>query len=231
MPRGDIPVYRHPVWVWNKANGGSSPTLTGPMAGPHDTELPLGRHPMQLYSLATPNGVKVTVMLEELLALGHSGCRVRRMAHPGINQGDQFGSGFVGVNPNSKIPALLDRSGPQPIGCSGPAPSCCTWRRNSAPSCPRSNRPGPSASWLFWQMGSAPTWAAASGTFMPMRRQRSNTPSTASPWAKRQMDVLNRRLAETLPGRRYTGRHGRMALVRRAREGPDLRSRRVPAGA
>src|SRR5271163_4807047 len=103
------------VWIWNKSNGGQFANINRPIAGPtHDKELPVGRHPLQLYSLATPNGVKVTVMLEELLALGHSGAEYDAWLIR-ISEGEQFGSGFVDVNPNSKIPALMDRSGPTPI--------------------------------------------------------------------------------------------------------------------
>ena len=103
------------VWTWNKANGGQFASINRPVAGPtHEKELPVGRHPLQLYSLGTPNGVKVTVMLEELLALGHAGAEYDAWLVR-IRDGEQFGSGFVAVNPNSKIPALLDRSGPTPI--------------------------------------------------------------------------------------------------------------------
>src|SRR6201991_910591 len=103
------------VWQWNKANGGRFANINRPIAGStHDKELPVGRHPLQLYSLATPNGQKVTIMLEELLALGHRGAEYDAWLIR-ISEGDQFGSGFVAVNPNSKIPALLDRSGPEPI--------------------------------------------------------------------------------------------------------------------
>ena len=104
-----------PVWVWNKPSGGRFATINRPVAGAtHDKELPVGSHPLQLYSLATPNGVKVTVMLEELLALGHRGAEYDAWLIR-IGEGEQFGSGFVAVNPNSKIPALMDRSGPEPI--------------------------------------------------------------------------------------------------------------------
>src|ERR1700683_3759662 len=103
------------VWTWNKENGGRFASINRPISGPtHDKELPVGLHPLQLYSLATPNGVKVTVMLEELLALGHSGAEYDAWLIR-IREGDPFGSGFVDVNPNSKIPALMDRSGPEPI--------------------------------------------------------------------------------------------------------------------
>ena len=112
----DTPAYVPPkVWTWNKENGGQFASINRPIAGPtHDKELPVGKHPFQLYSLATPNGVKVTVMLEELLALGHKGAEYDAWLIK-IGNGDQFGSGFVDINPNSKIPALMDRSGPKPI--------------------------------------------------------------------------------------------------------------------
>jgi hypothetical protein len=112
------------IWQWNKENGGQFASINRPIAGAtHDKELPVGKHPLQLYSLGTPNGVKVTVMLEELLALGHSGAEYDAWLIR-INEGEQFGSGFVSVNPNSKIPALLDRTDPPTRrGCSSPAPS------------------------------------------------------------------------------------------------------------
>ena len=103
------------VWTWNKASGGRFANINRPIAGStHDKELPVGKHPMQLYSLGTPNGQKVTIMLEELLALGHKGAEYDAWLVK-IGEGDQFGSGFVAINPNSKIPALLDRSGPKPV--------------------------------------------------------------------------------------------------------------------
>src|ERR1051325_3825270 len=112
----DTAEYAPPkVWIWNKPSGGRFANINRPISGPtHEKELPVGRHPLQLYSLGTPNGVKVTVMLEELLALGHTGAEYDAWLIR-INDGDQFSSGFVSVNPNSKIPALLDRSGPKPI--------------------------------------------------------------------------------------------------------------------
>src|SRR5277367_4450919 len=112
----DSSTYTPPtIWQWNKESGGRFASINRPIAGPtHDKDLPIGRHPMQLYSLGTPNGVKVTVMLEELLALGHTGAEYDAWLI-NIGAGDQFSSGFVAVNPNSKIPALLDRSGPNPI--------------------------------------------------------------------------------------------------------------------
>src|ERR1700753_198957 len=112
----DDPGYTPPkVWAWNKENGGRFANINRPISGStHDKVLPIGRHPLQLYSLGTPNGVKVTVMLEELLALGHKGAEYDAWLIK-IGEGEQFGSGFVSINPNSKIPALLDRSGPKPI--------------------------------------------------------------------------------------------------------------------
>jgi len=112
----DVTPYTPPtVWSWNKGAGGRFANINRPIAGStHDKDLPVGRHPLQLYSLATPNGVKVTVMLEELLELGHRGAEYDAWLIR-INEGEQFGSGFVAVNPNSKIPALMDRSGPAPV--------------------------------------------------------------------------------------------------------------------
>jgi GST-like protein len=157
-------------------------SINRPIAGPtHDKELPVGRHPLQLYSLATPNGVKVTVMLEELLALGHAGAEYDAWLIR-INEGDQFGSGFVGVNPNSKIPALLDRSGPRRSACSNPARSWSIWPRSSARSCPRRAARAECLSWLFWQMGSAPYLGGGFGHFYAYAPTKIEYRSTASPW-------------------------------------------------
>ena len=205
----DIPVYTPPkVWVWNKANGGQFANINRPMAGPtHDTELPLGRHPMQLYSLATPNGVKVTVMLEELLVLGHSGAEYDAWLIR-INQGDQFGSGFVGVNPNSKIPALLDRSGPQPIRVFESGAILLHLAEKFGAFLP-TQQPARAEclSWLFWQMGSAPYLGGGFGHFYAYAPTKIEYAiDRFAMEAKRQMDVLNRRLAETryLAGDQYT---------------------------
>ena len=150
-------VYTPPkVWTWNKDNGGRFANINRPIAGStHEKDLPIGKHPIQLYSLATPNGVKVTVMLEELLALGHAGAEYDAWLIR-INEGDQFSSGFVSANPNSKIPALMDHSGPKPIRVfeSG-AILVYLAEKFGANSCPP--RPASRAeclSWLFWQMGS-----------------------------------------------------------------------------
>jgi GST-like protein len=205
----DIPAYTPPkVWVWDKANGGQFANINRPIAGPtHDKELPVGRHPMQLYSLATPNGVKVTVMLEELLALGHSGAEYDAWLIR-INQGDQFGSGFVGVNPNSKIPALLDRSGPQPIRVFESGAILLHLAEKFGTFLP-TEQPARTEclSWLFWQMGSAPYLGGGFGHFYAYAPTKIEYAiDRFAMEAKRQMDVLNRRLAETryLAGDQYT---------------------------
>ena len=172
------------VWTWNKPNGGQFANINRPIAGPtHDKELPVGRHPLQLYSLATPNGVKVTVMLEELLALGHTGAEYDAWLIK-IGEGDQFGSGFVAVNPNSKIPALMDRSGPKPIRVFESGAILHLSRReirrvpaDRARARAPSACPGCSGRWA-----ARPISAAASAISTPMRRSRSNTRSTASRW-------------------------------------------------
>ena len=154
------------VWTWKSPNGGHFASINRPVAGAtHDKELPVGRHPLQLYSLGTPNGVKVTVMLEELLAAGHAGAEYD--AWPiRIGEGDQFGSGFVEVNPNSKIPALVDRSGPKPIRVfeSGAILLYLAEKFGAfVPTDPA--RRAECLSWLFWQMGSAPFLGGGFGHF------------------------------------------------------------------
>jgi GST-like protein len=205
----DSPAYTPPkVWVWDKANGGQFANINRPIAGPtHDKELPVGRHPMQLYSLATPNGVKVAVMLEELLALGRSGAEYDAWLIR-INQGDQFGSGFVGVNPNSKIPALLDRSGPQPIRVFESGAILLHLAEKFGAFLP-TEQPARAEclSWLFWQMGSAPYLGGGFGHFYAYAPTKIEYAiDRFAMEAKRQMDVLNRRLAETryLAGDQYT---------------------------
>ena len=195
----DTTTYTPPkVWTWNKENGGKFANINRPIAGvTHDQDLPVGGHPLQLYSLATPNGVKVTVMLEELLALGHSGAEYDAWLIQ-INEGHQFGSGFVSANPNSKIPALVDRSGPTPIRVfesgailvhlaekfgtfmptSGPARAAC-W------------------SWLFWQMGSAPYLGGGFGHFYAYAPTKIEYAiDRFAMEVKRQLDVLDRHLAD-----------------------------------
>ena len=196
------------VWTWNKASGGKFASINRPIAGPtHDKELPVGRHPLQLYSLATPNGVKVTVMLEELLALGHAGAAYDAWLIK-INDGDQFGSGFVGVNPNSKIPALLDRSGPTPIRVFESGAILVYLAEKFGAFLP--TEPAKRAeclSWLFWQMGSAPYLGGGFGHFYAYAPTKIEYAiDRFAMEVKRQLDVLDRRLAESayLAGDDYT---------------------------
>jgi GSH-dependent disulfide-bond oxidoreductase len=205
----DSPEYTPPkVWIWDKANGGTFANINRPVSGPtHEKELPVGKHPLQLYSLATPNGVKVTVMLEELLALGHSGAEYDAWLIE-IGKGDQFGSGFVAVNPNSKIPALLDRSGPQPIRVFESGAILLYLAEKFGTFLPI--EPALRAeclSWLFWQMGSAPYLGGGFGHFYayaPVKIEYAIDRFAME--AKRQLDVLDRRLAtsEYLAGDDYT---------------------------
>jgi GSH-dependent disulfide-bond oxidoreductase len=205
----DTPDYTPPkVWTWNKANGGLFANINRPIAGPtHDKELPIGRHPLQLYSLATPNGVKVGVMLEELLALGHSGAEYDAWLIK-IGEGNQFGSGFVSVNPNSKIPALMDRSGPEPIRVfeSG---SILLYLAEKFGAFLPTTQPARAEclSWLFWQMGSAPYLGGGFGHFYAYAPTKIEYAiDRFAMEAKRQLDVLDRRLAESeyLGGPDYT---------------------------
>jgi GSH-dependent disulfide-bond oxidoreductase len=196
------------VWTWNKANGGQFANINRPIAGPtHDKELPVGRHPLQLYSLGTPNGVKVTIMLEELLALGISGAEYDAWLI-NIGQGDQFGSGFVAVNPNSKIPALLDRSGPEPIRVFESGAILLYLAEKFGALVP--TQPGPRAeclSWLFWQMGSAPYLGGGFGHFYAYAPTKMEYPiDRFAMEVKRELDVLDRRLAESpyIAGDSYT---------------------------
>jgi len=195
------------VWTWNKENGGQFASINRPIAGPtHDKELPIGRHPMQLYSLATPNGVKVTVMLEELLALGHRGAEYDAWLIK--IDGNQFGSGFVAVNPNSKIPALMDRSGPTPIRVFESGAILIHLAEKFGAFLPvESAVRAECLSWLMWQMGSAPYLGGGFGHFYayaPIKIEYAIDRFAME--VKRQMDVLNRRLAESeyLGGMQYT---------------------------
>ena len=196
------------VWTWNKANGGQFANINRPIAGPtHDKELPVGRHPLQLYSLGTPNGVKVTIMLEELLALGISGAEYDAWLI-NIGQGDQFGSGFVAVNPNSKIPALLDRGGPEPVRVFESGSILLYLAEKFGALVP--TQPGPRAeclSWLFWQMGSAPYLGGGFGHFYAYAPTKMEYPiDRFAMEVKRQLDVLDRRLAQSpyIAGDAYT---------------------------
>jgi GSH-dependent disulfide-bond oxidoreductase len=194
----DIPAYEPPkVWTWNKESGGRFASINRPIAGPtHEKELPVGRHPLQLYSLATPNGVKITVMLEELLALGHAGAEYDAWL---IRiDGNQFGSGFVEVNPNSKIPALMDRSGPKPIRVFESGSILVYLAEKFDALLPTGGQERAEClSWLFWQMGSAPYLGGGFGHFYayaPTKIEYAIDRFTME--VKRQLDVLDRRLAD-----------------------------------
>ncbi len=196
------------VWEWKKPSGGRFANINRPVAGAtHEKALPVGRHPLQLYSLATPNGVKVTVMLEELLELGHAGAEYDAWLIR-IQEGDQFGSGFVAVNPNSKIPALWDRSGTSPIRVFESGAILVYLAEKFGAFLP--TEPAMRAeclSWLFWQMGSAPYLGGGFGHFYayaPVKIEYAIDRFAME--AKRQMDVLDRRLAESeyLAGDAYT---------------------------
>lgn len=196
------------VWAWNKENGGRFANINRPIAGPtHDKELPVGRHPLQLYSLATPNGVKATVMLEELLALGHSGAEYDAWLI-NIGTGDQFGSGFVAANPNSKIPALVDRSGPEPIRVFESGAILVHLAEKFGALLPTDPaKRAETLSWLFWQMGSAPYLGGGFGHFYayaPMKNEYAIDRFAME--TKRQLDVLDRQLAERdyIAGDEYT---------------------------
>jgi GSH-dependent disulfide-bond oxidoreductase len=196
------------VWSWNKASGGRFATINRPIAGPtHDKELPVGKHPMQLYSLGTPNGQKVTVMLEELLALGHRGAEYDAWLIK-IGDGDQFGSGFVGINPNSKIPALLDRSGPTPIRVFESGAILMHLAEKFGAFLPTETaKRAECLSWLFWQMGSAPYLGGGFGHFYAYAPTKIEYAiDRFAMETKRQLDVLDRRLAESefLGGADYT---------------------------
>ncbi|MFO7305394.1 MAG: glutathione-dependent disulfide-bond oxidoreductase [Gammaproteobacteria bacterium] len=196
------------VWKWEKENGGKFANINRPVAGPtHERELPVGRHPLQLYSQGTPNGNKVTILLEELLALGHSGAEYDAWLIR-ITEGEQFSTGFVAVNPNSKIPAMVDRSGERPIRIFESGAILVYLAEKFGAFLP--TEPAARAeclSWLFWQVGSAPYLGGGFGHFYvyaPEKIEYAIDRFTME--VKRQLDVLNRRLAETeyLAGDTYT---------------------------
>lgn len=205
----DTPEYTPPkVWTWNKPNGGKFASINRPISGPtHEKELPVGRHPLQLYSLATPNGQKVTILLEEMLALGHKGAEYDAWLVK-IQDGEQFGSGFVAVNPNSKIPALMDRSGPKPIRVFESGAILMYLAEKFGAFLP--TEPALRAeclSWLFWQMGSAPYLGGGFGHFYAYAPAKIEYAiDRFAMEAKREMDVLDRRLAESeyIAGDSYT---------------------------
>lgn len=205
----DTSPYTPPkIWEWSKQNGGRFATINRPVSGPtHDQALPVGRHPLQLYSLATPNGVKVTIMLEELLAAGHNGAEYD--AWPiRITEGDQFSSGFVAVNPNSKIPALMDRSASAPIRVFESGAILLYLAEKFGAFLPVDVATRTEClSWLFWQMGSAPYLGGGFGHFYAYAPTKIEYAiDRFAMEVKRQLDVLDRRLAksEYLAGADYT---------------------------
>jgi GSH-dependent disulfide-bond oxidoreductase len=205
----DATSYTPPkVWTWNKANGGQFANINRPVAGAtHDKALPLGKHPLQLYSLATPNGVKVTVMLEELLALGHAGAQYDAWLIP-INKGEQFGSGFVAVNPNSKIPALMDHSGAKPQRVFESGAILLYLAEKFGAFLPASGAARAEClSWLMWQMGSAPFLGGGFGHFYAYAPSKFEYAiDRYAMEAKRQLDVLDQHLTQHtfLAGDEYT---------------------------
>jgi GST-like protein len=203
------PPYTPPeVWTWDKENGGAFASVNRPIAGAtHARDLPVGRHPIQLYSLATPNGVKVTVMLEELLALGHAGADYDAWLIK-IRDGDQFGSGFVDINPNSKIPVMVDHAAPTPVRVfeSG---SILVYLADKFRAFLPEDAAGraEALNWLFWQMGSAPYLGGGFGHFYSYAPEKWEYPiDRFAMEVKRQLDVLDRRLAQVpyLAGADYT---------------------------
>ena len=205
----DTTAYTPPkVWTWDQENGGQFANINRPIAGAtHGKELPVGKHPLQLYSLATPNGQKVTILLEELLELGHTGAEYDAWLIR-INEGHQFGSGFVEVNPNSKIPALMDHSGADPVRMFESAAILQHLAEKFGAFLPASGAARAEClSWLFWQMGSAPFLGGGFGHFYAYAPAKFEYPiNRYAMEVKRQLDVLDRRLAEHdyLAGKDYT---------------------------
>ena len=196
------------VWTWNQGNGGQFSKINRPVAGAtHDKVLPVGKHPFQLYSLATPNGVKVTVMFEELLALGHQGAEYDAWLI-NIGEGDQFGSGFVDINPNSKIPALLDRSTDPPTRVFESGSILLYLAEKFGAFLPKEPRARTEAlSWLFWQMGAGPYLGGGFGHFYEYAPTKIEYAiDRFAMEVKRQLDVLDRRLADNqfLAGAEYS---------------------------
>ncbi|WP_205548299.1 glutathione-dependent disulfide-bond oxidoreductase [Pseudomonas carnis] len=196
------------VWTWDTESGGTFASINRPIAGAtHEKPLPVGKNPLQLYSLATPNGQKVTILLEELLALGHSGAEYDAWLIK-IGDGDQFGSGFVAVNPNSKIPALMDHSGATPIRVfeSGAILQYLAEKFGAfLPTEPAAR--AECLSWLFWQMGSAPYLGGGFGHFYAYAPSKMEYPiNRFAMETKRQLDVLDKRLAvsQYIAGDEYT---------------------------
>ena len=205
----DSSAYTPPnVWSWNKESGGRFANINRPIAGPtHEKALPVGRHPLQLYSMGTPNGVKVTIMLEELLERGHEGAEYDAWLIR-INEGDQFGSGFVGVNPNSKIPALMDHSGQAPVRVFESGAILMHLAEKFGAFLPADASPRAEClSWLFWQVGSTPFLGGGFGHFYAYAPTKIEYAiDRFAMEVKRQLDVLDRHLAanEYLAGAEYT---------------------------
>ena len=196
------------VWTWKKGHGGQFANINRPIAGAtHDKELPVGKHPLQLYSQGTPNGVKVTVMLEELLAAGHKGAEYDAWLI-NIGQGEQFGSGFVAINPNSKIPAMVDRSGSEPIRVFESGAILLHLAEKFGAFLPTSQPArAETLSWLFWQMGAAPFLGGGFGHFYAYAPEKIEYAiDRYAMETKRQLDVLDKRLAdnEFVAGSEYT---------------------------
>ena len=185
------------VWTWEKPNGGQFAAINRPIAGPtHDSELPVGRHPFQLYSQGTPNGQKVTILFEELLEAGHKGAEYDAWLIE-ISKGDQFGSGFVAINPNSKIPALVDRSGAEPIRLFESGSILLHLAEKFGAFIPgEAAGRAETLNWLFWQMGSAPYLGGGFGHFYAYAPEKFEYAiNRFAMETKRQLDVLNRALA------------------------------------
>jgi GST-like protein len=205
----DASTYTPPrVWKWDSESGGRFAKINRPIAGPtHEKELPVGEHPLQLYSLATPNGVKVTILLEELLALGEAGAEYDAWL-VNIQAGEQFGSGFVAINPNSKIPALVDRSTRPPTRVFESGAILVYLAEKFGAFLPRDpSKRAECMSWLFWQMGSAPFLGGGFGHFYAYAPEKYEYPiNRYAMEVKRQLDVLDRNLAERrfLGGDEYT---------------------------
>jgi GST-like protein len=204
MPETYVPPE---VWTWDQENGGQFASINRPIAGAtHERELPVGRHPFQLYSLATPNGQKATILFEELLAAGFSGAEYDAWLIR-INEGEQFGSGFVGVNPNSKIPALVDRSGPKPFRVFESGAILLHLAEKFGAFVPQGSGKAECLSWLFWQVGSAPYLGGGFGHFYAYAPEKWEYPiNRFAMEVKRQLDVLDRRLAQSrfIAGEDYT---------------------------
>lgn len=194
------------VWTWEAENGGAFASTNRPTAGAtHDKELPVGRHPFQLYSMGTPNGVKVTVMFEELLAAGHDAEYDAWLIQ--IGEGDQFGSGFVEINPNSKIPAMMDRSGPEPLRVFESGSILMHLAEKFGAFLPTDHTRAEVLSWLFWQVGSAPFIGGGFGHFYAYAPEKYEYPiNRYAMETKRLFDVADQRLAEQefLGGKDYT---------------------------